>query len=79
MEKRKKNRMGHSRFPLFNIEKWKEGWHVFHSISQFFVLKKKKKKKKNPSYFLTSLSQYLKYIIGSNIFLSFKKKKILII
>ena len=44
MEKRKKKMMGHSRFPLFNIEKWKEGWHVFHSISQFFVLQKKKKK-----------------------------------
>ena len=54
MEKRKKKMMGHSRFPLFNIEKWKEGWHVFHSISQFFVLQKKKKKKL--SYFLTSLS-----------------------
>ena len=52
MEKRKKKMMGHSRFPLFNIEKWKEGWHVFHSISQFFVLQKKKK----TSYFLTSSS-----------------------
>lgn len=54
MEKRKKKMMGHSRFPLFNIEKWKEGWHVFSLNLTIFCLAKKKKKKL--SYFLTSLS-----------------------
>ena len=54
MEKRKKNMMGRSRFPLFNIEKWKEGWHVFSLNLTIFCLAQKKQKKL--SYFLSSLS-----------------------
>ena len=51
MEKRKKKMMGHSRFPLFNIEKWKEGWHVFSLNLTIFCLATKKKKKKNSHIF----------------------------
>lgn len=43
-KKKRKKKRGHSRFPLFNIEKWKDGWHIFHSISQFLSWKKKKEK-----------------------------------